>query len=163
MSSRQQNPAVRIIDVLGARGQTVATAESLTAGRVCVELTAPPGASRVVCGGVVAYLPRVKTELLGVPAEMIATAGVVSAEVAGAMADGARAVCGAQWGLGTTGAAGPKHHDGQPPGTVWTCVATPSGRLYPQRYVLDGDRDDVCRATTDLILRQLLSLLDSDA
>src|SRR5699024_4064387 len=109
------------------------------------------------------YLPRVKIQLLGVDSQTISTAGVVSAEVACAMADGARDVCGADWGLGTTGAAGPQHHGGQPPGTVWTCITDPSGRQFPQRHVLEGNRDQVCQSATGLILAQLLSLLDSDA
>jgi nicotinamide-nucleotide amidase len=110
--------------LLAERGQTVATAESCTGGLLAKRITDVPGASRVFPGGVIAYSAEVKTALLGVPAELIAKHGVVSREVALAMAEGARLRLGADYGLGTTGVAGPgADADGNPEGTVFVALS----------------------------------------
>ncbi|MDO9354446.1 MAG: nicotinamide-nucleotide amidohydrolase family protein, partial [Solirubrobacteraceae bacterium] len=97
---------------------TLATAESLTGGRVAASLTAVPGASEVFRGGVVAYASDVKVDVLGVPADVVATVGVVSAACAEAMARGVRSLTGASYAVATTGVAGPGEQEGKPPGTV---------------------------------------------
>ena len=100
-------------------GATVATAESLTAGRLAAMLTEPPGASKTFRGGFVTYATELKHTLLGVPVSVIETVGVVSAECAAAMAAGARERSGATYGLSTTGVAGPEEQEGKPVGTVY--------------------------------------------
>ena len=85
------------------------------------------GASRVYRGGVVAYATEVKQQLLGVPPDLVARHGVVSAECARAMAEGARAALGADWAVSTTGVAGPDQQEGKPVGTVFVGVAGPGG------------------------------------
>lgn len=104
---------------------TVATAESLTGGRLGMWLTETSGSSATYVGGVVAYATRLKVSVLGVPEELVDRYGVVSAECALAMARGVRALTGATWGLSTTGVAGPDRQEGKPAGTVFVGVAGP--------------------------------------
>jgi len=119
--------AVEAIRILRVRGETVATCESLTGGLICGALTDVPGSSEVVRGGLVTYATDLKTALAGVDAGLIRTYGVVSEPVARAMADGVRRVCGADWGIGVTGVAGPGPSDGVAAGTVWLAVSGPRG------------------------------------
>ena len=107
-------------------GATLATAESVTGGLVGAAITAVPGASQVYRGGVVAYATDLKTQLLGVDSGLLARVGAVDAEVVGSMAEGVRVRLGADYGLATTGVAGPDSQDGKPPGTLWIGVATPT-------------------------------------
>jgi len=135
-----------VIAGLVGRHETVATCESLTGGLVLAELTTVPGSSAVVRGGLVTYATDLKTSLAGVPADLIAEHGVVSRPVAEAMAEGARASCGATWGIGLTGVAGPDAVDGLVPGTVCLGVAGPDGTISVQER-FDGDRAEVRRQT----------------
>nr|WP_309080510.1 CinA family protein [Zhihengliuella sp.] len=109
------------------QGLTVATAESLTAGLVAAALADVPGSSAVLRGGVVSYHNAVKSGLLGVPEELLAERGSVDPEVARSMAAGARAACGADIAVSTTGVAGPSAHDGKPVGTVYIGWADAEG------------------------------------
>ena len=103
-----------VLELCRARGLTLATAESCTGGLVAARLTSVPGSSDVVLGGVVAYANEVKRAELGVPAELLATHGAVSAEVAAAMARGARERLGADVAVSVTGVAGPgRRHAGE--------------------------------------------------
>lgn len=138
--------ATDVIAGLTRRHETVATCESLTGGLVLAELTSVPGSSMVVRGGLVTYATELKTSLAGVPAELIAVHGVVSRTVAEAMAEGARVACGATWGIGLTGVAGPDAVDGLVPGTVCLGVAGPDGTISVQES-FDGDRAEVRRQT----------------
>ena len=115
----------RVHRLLRAAGQTLATAESLTGGRLAAELTALSGASDVYVGGVVTYATELKASLLGVSERTIADHGVVSAECAQAMAAGVRALTGATYGVATTGVAGPSSQEDKPPGTVFVAIAGP--------------------------------------
>ena len=131
------------VEALKRGRRTVALAESLTAGKIAAALADIPGASEVLRGGFVTYQTDTKTLLLGVPAEVIEAKGVVSAEVARAMAEGARARLGTDLGVGVTGIAGP---DGgtpeQPVGTVYLAVASPRGtQVLP--LALSGSRDRI--------------------
>lgn len=119
------SPAEQVHALLRERGLTLATAESLTGGRLAALLTAVPGASATYVGGVVSYATSLKTGLLGVPLVLVQTHGVVSAECATAMARGALAATGAAYALSTTGVAGPDPQEDQPPGTVFVGVAGP--------------------------------------
>ena len=117
--------AALVHGLLLERGQTVATAESLTGGRLGMLLTETPGSSATYVGGVVAYATRVKISVLGVPASLVEAHGVVSVECARAMAQAARDLTGASFGLSTTGVAGPEPQEGKRAGTVFVGVAGP--------------------------------------
>lgn len=138
--------AERVLDLLARRGETVATAESLTGGLLAARLTDVPGASRSVVGGVVAYATRIKVSLLDVPEAVVAGHGVVSGECAEAMAQGVRRRLGSTWGVATTGVAGPDEQDGKPAGTVWIGVAGPDV-VRTRLLALEGGRDAVRDAT----------------
>ncbi|MGI8647412.1 MAG: competence/damage-inducible protein A [Acidimicrobiales bacterium] len=126
------------------RGRRIGLAESCTGGLLAARLTARPGASDYVAGGVVAYSNTAKTELLGVPAELIEQHGAVSPEVARAMADGARHRVGANVGVGITGVAGPGGGtDAKPVGYVCICVTTSDGAHLASDPVLPGDRAEI--------------------
>lgn len=124
--------AARLHRALLARGETVAAAESLTAGLFCATLATVPGASATLRGGAVVYATDLKATLAGVPEELLAAHGPVSPETAAALAEGIRLRCTATWGVGLTGVAGPDPVDGHGPGRVYLGVA-------------DGDRSDVVR------------------
>jgi nicotinamide-nucleotide amidase len=116
--------------LLDERGQTIATAESLTGGGVGVALTEVPGSSENYVGGFVAYSPALKTSLLGVSAALITEVGTVDPRVAYAMAIGAREATGADWAVASTGVAGPGQSEDKVPGTVYLAlVGPPAGSL----------------------------------
>jgi nicotinamide-nucleotide amidase len=148
--------AATAIGLLMARDLTVGTAESLTGGLLAAALTAIPGASAVFRGAIVAYAADVKEELLDVPADLIARVGTVDAEVARAMAVGARRRLQAAVGVATTGVAGPEPVDDHPVGTVHIVVST-AQRAVHRKLNLTGDRDKIRLDT----VRQALSLLVS--
>lgn len=131
------------VEALKARGWTVATAESLTGGMIAAQLVNIPGASDAVRGGFVTYQSEAKTMLLGVPAETIETYNVVSAEVAKAMAQGARERLQVDVAVSATGLAGPGGGTPEiPVGTVYLGLATAKGvRAIPLK--LAGDRDRI--------------------
>jgi len=128
-----------LIAAATARGLTIACAESLTGGAVASALVAVPGASDAVAGGVVAYTIAAKVRVLGVNAAIIEDYGVVSEEVALAMARRARELFGASAGVGTTGVAGPASHGGKPAGTVCVASVGPAGE-FATTAVHGGDR-----------------------
>ena len=117
-----------VLQQLRRGGHTLAVAESCTGGGLGAALAAVPGASDVFLGGVIAYANRVKQELLGVPAEQLASHGAVSDSVAQAMAVGVRRATGADWALAITGVAGPSGGTAEKPvGLVHIAVAGPDG------------------------------------
>jgi nicotinamide-nucleotide amidase len=130
--------------LLGARGATIAVAESCTGGLVAERMTRVPGSSAWFLGGAVAYSNQAKTSLVGVPADLLAREGAVSEATATALARGARDRFGASWGIGITGIAGP---DGgtptKPVGTVHIAVAADDGSLRHRVAVYPGDRERV--------------------
>ena len=141
---------------LGRRGETVGCAESLTGGLVVARLVDTPGASAVVRGGVVAYATEVKASLLGVDADLLAARGAVDPEVARQLALGARRVLGADWGVATTGVAGPDPQDGMPVGCVFVAVAGPGGgEVVVERHDLVGGRAQVRAGAVDAVLALL--------
>lgn len=154
--------AREVVEAFIGRGATAATAESLTAGLVAAALADVPGASGMLRGGVVSYASEVKADVLGVSPELLARAGSVDAEVARQMADGARRVCGADYGVATTGAAGPEPHDGKPVGTVFVGVSGPAGSAV-RAYAFDGDRAAIRRAATEAALAALLDAVRTGA
>jgi PncC family amidohydrolase len=133
--------AVAVHELLLARGETVAVAESLTGGLLGATVTAVPGVSETFRGGVVAYATDLKAGLLGVPDDLLATHGPVDPLVAAAMAAGVRSRLQATYGLATTGVAGPDPQDGHPPGEVYLGLAGGSRlRLLHRRVDVPGDR-----------------------
>jgi nicotinamide-nucleotide amidase len=127
---------------LKRRGETVAVAESCTAGLLGARITDVAGASAWFAGGFLVYQTVMKTRLLGVDAELIEAQGVVSEAVARALAASARGRTGATWALAVTGAAGPEAASGAEPGTVWIGLAGPGG-TEAQRYRFPGERGRV--------------------
>ncbi len=170
--------AARIVDALKRRGETLAFAESLTAGLAAATVASVPGASAVLRGGVVTYATDLKHSLAGVDERLLADAGPVAAATAAAMADGARRVCGADWGVALTGVAGPDSQDGHPVGEVFVGVAGPGVETFavharvPGRTltassphsaepvpVLDGDRAQIRARAVEAALVELLAVV----
>jgi nicotinamide-nucleotide amidase len=141
-----------------AHGETVAAAESLTAGLFCATLASVPGASATLRGGAVVYATDLKTTLAGVPPELLAAHGPVSEATAAALAEGIRSRCAATWGIGLTGVAGPDPVDGHAPGRVYLGV---SDGLVTVVHELDlpGDRAQVRAAAVETAFRRLLDRL----
>ena len=141
------------------QGYTLATAESCTGGLLAARLTAVPGYSDVTLGGVVAYGNEVKETALGVPVAVLEEHGAVSAEVAAALARGARERLGADVAVAITGVAGPGGGtEEKPVGLVYFHVETPEGGRGSS-FSFPGDRDSIRRrsvvASLHLVLRQL--------
>jgi nicotinamide-nucleotide amidase len=152
--------AARCLELLRARGQTLATAESLTAGLVSATVAAVPGASDVLRGGLTAYATDVKEGVLGIPSRVIAAHGAVSAECAEAMAMRARALFDADWAAATTGVAGPDSQEGKPAGLVFVAVAGPD-RVRSRRLDLSGSRQQIRAASAGRVLQLLADVLTS--
>jgi len=155
--------AVRIVAELTRRGERVAVAESLTGGLLTSALVDVPGASAVVSGGVVAYATPLKSLLLGVDAELLATRGAIDRDVASQMAAGVRARLMIEGrpvdiGIATTGAAGPEPQDGHAPGTVWLGYADATG-ASAELLQLAGDRDAIRRSAVEAALALLAARL----
>jgi nicotinamide-nucleotide amidase len=147
-----------VVGLLKARGETVATAESLTAGLVTAALTTVPGASAVVRGGLVVYATELKNSLADVPAELLAEHGAVHPDVALALANGARRACGADWGVGLTGVAGPDPQDGVSPGTVYFGLARSRNQTV-YTLALTGGRDEIRALTVAAVIDGLHTAL----
>ena len=150
--------AVRLHRALLARGETVAAAESLTAGLFCATLATVPGASATLRGGVVVYATDLKTALAGVPADLLAAHGPVSPETAVALADGVRARCRATWGIALTGVAGPDPVDGHGPGRVYLGISD-GRRTDAVALDLAGDRAAVRAGAVAAAIEGLLARL----
>ena len=151
--------AERLVQRLRERSWTIATGESLTAGLVSSTIASVPGCSVVFRGAVVAYAPEVKTEVLNVPVELLRQ-GIVTEEVARALAQGARSRLGATVGVGTTGAAGPDDHDGMPVGTACIAVCSPWGERV-RTVRVTGDRSQVRHAVTQAAMDAALEILEA--
>lgn len=153
--------AAQLHRALLARGETVAAAESLTAGLFCATVATVPGASATLRGGVVVYATELKTTLAGVPAQLLAEHGPVSPQTAASLAEGVRARCSATWGIGLTGVAGPDPVDGHGPGRVYVGLAGPAGTDVAE-LDLPGDRPAVRAAAVQTALEQLLARLERE-
>jgi nicotinamide-nucleotide amidase len=141
------------------RGLTVATAESCTGGLLAARLTARPGSSAWVLGGITAYANSAKEQLVGVPAALIEEHGAVSPEVALALAQGAAARFGAEVGVGVTGIAGPGGGTpDKPVGTVHLCVVGPEGTAV-RALRLPGTRTAVRERSVTMAMHLLRVLL----
>jgi len=148
--------AAGVIATLRARGSRAATAESCTGGLVCAALTHAAGSSDVVDRGFVTYSNAAKTDLLGVPAQMILDHGAVSEEVAETMAFGALARSAADVAVSITGIAGPGGGSADKPvGLVWFGCVWRDGAVVTRRMVFEGDR----AAVREQAVRVALALL----
>ena len=145
---------------LQMRNATLAVAESCTGGLLAERITSVSGSSRYFVGGAVVYSNTLKTELAGVPADMIVRHGAVSREVAAALAEGIRYRCESTLGVGITGVAGPTGGtEEKPVGLVFHALASDTGTEVVQRK-FPGDRKRVRRfASTmalDMVRRKLM-------
>jgi nicotinamide-nucleotide amidase len=138
--------AVALLAALKSRAETVAVAESLTGGLLAATIVDVPGASAAFRGGLIVYATDLKATLAGVPLPLLDAHGPVDPSVAAALAGGARERCGADWGIATTGVAGPEPQAGQPVGRVYIAVAG-IGEPLVRQLDLTGDRAAIRRAT----------------
>jgi PncC family amidohydrolase len=151
----------RLLDALEARRLTLAVAEGDTGGVLLEALTAVPGSSAVVLGGVVAYHDDLKRQVLGVDPAVLERHGAVSAEAAEAMAQGARRVGAADIGLATTGIAGPGGATPFKPVGLAYVAAVSAGRRLVREHRWSGDRDANRRASAQAALDLALELLNT--
>lgn len=151
--------ATQVGETLTKKNLLLATAESCTGGGVAQALTEIAGSSSWFECGFITYSNASKSELLDIPAALIAQHGSVSEEIAAAMAEGALANCEAHVALSTTGIAGPAGAvPGKPVGTV--CFAwSMSGKTHTERIHLDGDRHSIREQTVEHALKGLLQFL----
>ncbi len=151
----------RLAQALQQQGLMLATAESCTGGMIAAACTDLAGSSAWFERGFVTYSNEAKTELLGVPTDLIALHGAVSEPVALAMAAGALQRSHAQVAMAVTGIAGPSGGSADKPvGTVWLAWATPQG-LSAERRVFPGDRNAVRQATVAHAVQGLLHRLQA--
>jgi nicotinamide-nucleotide amidase len=147
--------ATALVALYKARGLRLATAESCTGGLVAAAITDIAGSSAVFTHGFVTYANEAKTQMLGVPEQMLAAHGAVSPEVAAAMASGARAKAGADIAVSTTGIAGPDGGSAEKPvGTVWFGLATPDN-VTTYHHIFPGNREEVRHAAVAFALALL--------
>lgn len=149
-----------VLYYLGMHGSTLAVAESCTGGLVASRLTSISGSSRSFVGGAVVYSNELKTSLAGVPAELIEQHGAVSRQVASALAEGIRDRCGATFGVGVTGIAGPGGGtEEKPVGLVYLAVTDGKQTDVIERN-FTGDRDRIrqfaAQQALDIVRRRLM-------
>lgn len=162
----EDHPIERVVfDHLLKKGMTFASAESCTGGNIAHVITLIPGSSEVFKGTAVTYATPVKTKVLGVSEEVIERCTVVSREVVEAMAIGVRALMDADFGVATTGVAGPGGGtDESPVGTVWIGVASPVG-VVSKCFNFGKDRENVINRATvaayDMLRKEILSYTEN--
>lgn len=150
---RIKGVADEIARLARAQGLTLATAESLTGGKIACQLAAADSSSEWFAGSVVAYMPRVKHEVLKVP-----QGPLVSEQCAVAMAQGVAGLLGAELAVAVTGVGGPDHQEGQPPGTVWFGLFF-QGETQAELRSFSGEPGQVVDDTTAHALHLLLTRL----
>jgi nicotinamide-nucleotide amidase len=143
---------------LRERRESLAVAESLTGGLLAATIVDVPGASLVFRGGLVVYATDLKRDLAGVPGSLLAERGPVDPDVALALADGARRACVADWGVATTGVAGPDPQQGVPVGTVYLACRGPAGGEV-RGIKLEGDRTAIRAGAVAAALEMLSEAL----
>ena len=154
------NTASELIHHLREAGHTMAVAESCTGGLLAGALTDVPGASEVFLGGIVSYTNEAKSDILEIPECLIEQHSAVSGEVAAAMATAAAEKFGAEYGLATTGYAGPTGGtESDPVGTVYLGFHAPTG-LWACRIHFDGDRREVREAAVRHALEWMMRKLN---
>lgn len=151
--------ALSVVAELRRRGESLAVAESLTGGGLGAAITSIPGSSDVFSGGVIAYDLAVKVGLLKVPRTLIEECGVVSEEVAIAMADGLFELFATTWAISTTGVAGPGPSDGVAAGRVWIAMRGPINQST--ELDIQGEREVVRNASVSSALTTFARILAS--
>lgn len=131
-----------VLDLLKAKGETLAVAESMTGGLLASRLAAIPGASAAFLGGATVYSARAKTSMMGLDATVLAREGTVSEATSRRLAEAVRSALHATWGLAITGNAGPGTEGDAPVGTVHVALAGP-GRTDAITFNVPGDRNEV--------------------
>ena len=172
-SERATALAAECLALLTRSGQTLGCAESLTGGALAAAVVSVPGASLVFRGAIVSYAADVKTSILGVDAALIARHGTVDPQVAEAMARGVCRVLTCNWGVATTGVAGPGPAEGKEAGTAYVAVCGPAeaGRQDDRHQRGDpcvtvravqapGERDEVRAAVVEAALSELRARLE---
>ena len=151
----------RIARLLKASGATLSAAESCTGGQISHLLTTVSGSSAWYLGSVTSYAIPVKEKVLGVPGILIEEKGVVSSEVAGAMAEGVRRLMGSTYAVATTGLAegGDERY---PEGTVWIGVAGPGGTIT-RKYHCDLGRKGNIRRFATIALQTLARYIEIES
>ncbi|HFH7874639.1 TPA: competence/damage-inducible protein A [Streptococcus agalactiae] len=151
-----------VLELLKVQNKTITAAESLTAGLFQSQLAEFSGASQVFNGGFTTYSMEAKSQLLGIPKKKLQEYGVVSHFTAEAMAQQARQLLKADFGIGLTGVAGPDELEGYPAGTVFIGIATPEGVSSIKVSIGGNSRSDVRHISTlhafDLVRRALLKI-----
>lgn len=138
-ADEDSNLETQLGKLLKQHSLTVSCAESCTGGEIAHLFTSVPGSSAYFLGSVTSYAICVKEKVLGVPSQTIEKFGVVSSEVAAAMAEGVRKLTGSDYSVATTGLAGPGGDEFNPEGTVWVGVATPR-HTVTVKYNYKNDR-----------------------
>jgi nicotinamide-nucleotide amidase len=156
------DPAALVHARLLELAATVAVAESLTGGLLTAELTAIPGASATVRGGLVVYATDLKSSLAGVDADLLAARGPVDPDIAVALANGVRDRLAATYGVAVTGVAGPDRQGGRAVGTVFAAISGPAG-VTGATWALPGGRDEIRAAAVARCVALLLAELDRAA
>jgi nicotinamide-nucleotide amidase len=146
---------------LTVRNQSIATAESLTAGLLAATIAGVAGASEVLRGGLITYTEHTKVLLAGVAPEILDEVGPVAGPTARALAVGARQRCDATWGVGLTGVAGPEPHGGHEVGTVFMGVAGPDDHSVTEvvELLFSGTRWDIRIAAVRESISRLRALV----
>ena len=134
--------------LLRGTGKTLSAAESCTGGMISSLITSVPGASEYYLGSVTSYAVAVKESVLGVGHDVVETYGVVSSEVAAAMAEGVRKLTGSTYSVATTGLAGPAGDERNPVGTVWIGVSGPHGTTTARRVYKNDRKRNIERFTS---------------
>ncbi len=137
---------------------TLSVAESCTGGMISHIVTSIPGSSAYYLGSVTSYAIRIKEQVLGVPAEVIDEYGVVSTQVAEAMAEGVKNLMESTYSVATTGLAGPGGDEHNPEGTVCIAISGPEGTIS-RRFIKKGDRMQNIHSFTLEALNMLLGCL----
>ncbi len=147
--------------LLRGSGKTLSVAESCTGGEIAHLITTVPGASEYFLGSVTSYAPSVKNRVLGVPLETIDNCGIVSSEVAAAMAEGVRKLTGSTYAVATTGWADAYGDEHEPAGTVWVGIAGPEG-TKTARFNYRNDRKRNIERFSASALNELRKMIVSD-
>jgi nicotinamide-nucleotide amidase len=152
--------AESIVAELSRRGETLASAESVTGGMIGALLTDVPGASATYLGGVISYATRLKVTLAGVDRSTLAEVGPVAERTAAEMARGVAERCNSDWGLATTGVAGPEPQDGHQVGQVFVAVSHSTRAVSRvEELSLQGGRASIRHQTAEAALGLLADAL----
>lgn len=147
--------------LLRGKGETLSVAESCTGGMISHLITTVPGSSEYYLGSVTSYAVAVKNKVLGVPLKTVETYGIVSSEVAAAMAEGVRNLTGSTWAVATTGWADSSGDEHEPAGTVWIAVSGPSGTVTERKNYRNDRKRNIERfaaSALDLLRRRIENL-----